>query len=102
MSGGALNYAYGKVEAIAGDVALYSKTNLHRAFATHLFAVAKALKDLEWTLSCDSSPGSEEKAIRAVVSRTDEVEQAKQTAMELIKELQQFVDTSEVKSENPT
>lgn len=68
MSGGALDYAYARVEDLAGEVARASRTIQHRAFATHLFFVAKALRDLEWMLSSDTAEGSEIEAINKVLN----------------------------------
>ena len=91
MSGGSLNYAYSRVEDIAHEVRMRAETNLHRSFASHLMKVAKALHDIEWVLSCDYAPCDEVDAIRAVVTRNEEIDQAKATAKELIEELQAFV-----------
>ena len=93
MSGGSLNYAYSQVESIAYDLLRRGETNLHRAFAAHLMKCAKALHDVEWVFSCDYSPGDEVDAIRAVISRSDEVDQAKETARQLIAELNEFVES---------
>ena len=91
MSGGSLNYAYSRVEDIAQDVLRRSETNLHRAFAKHLFDVAQALHDLEWVLSGDYAYGEESESIRKVVSRNEELETAKEEAKKLIAELEEFV-----------
>lgn len=93
MSGGSLNYAYSQVENIAYDLLSRSETNLHRSLAAHLMKCAKALHDVEWVLSCDYGPGDEVDAIRAVISRSDEVEQAKETARQLIAELNEIVES---------
>ena len=87
-----MNYAYSRVEDIAHEVRMRAQNNLHRAFATHLSKVAAALHDLEWVLSDDYGPGEEENAIRLVVTRNEEIEQAKETAKELMEELRAFVD----------
>lgn len=87
MSGGSLDYVFGQVEDAARQVAAKAQTPLHRAFAGHLLKVSKALYELEWMLSSDTSPGDEVDAIRAVVSRTDEIEAATQRAREALKEL---------------
>lgn len=91
MSGGSLNYAYFQVEDIASDVLRRADTNLHRAFAKHLYKVAKALHDLEWVYSSDYSPGDEVQAIREVITRNEEIESAKEEAKKLIAELDEFV-----------
>ena len=92
MSGGSLNYAYSQVENAAYELMRRGETNLHKAFAVHLMKCAKALHDVEWVLSSDYSHGDEVEAIRAVISRSDEIEQAKETARQLIAELSEFVN----------
>lgn len=95
MSGGSLNYAYSQVENIAYEVQLRAENNLHRAFAKHLYLVATALHDLEWVLSSDYLRGDEVEAIRKVVSPLQEIETAKESAKELIEELQLLIDSKE-------
>ena len=60
----------------------------HRAFAAHLMKVSEALRAMEWMLSCDTSPGSEVAAIRAVLSEGAELEAATERAREALAELQ--------------
>ena len=88
MSGGSLNYVYSAVEGAAMTVSALAETTLHRAFASHLHKVAKALKDLEWMLSCDTSPGSEELAIRAVLHEGAEIEAATEQARKALADLE--------------
>jgi len=87
MSGGSLDYVYGRVEDAASTVAARAETMLHRAFAAHLHKVAKALKDMEWMLSGDRSPGSEEPAIRAVLHESAELEAATEQARKALADL---------------
>lgn len=94
MSGGSLNYAYSQVENIAYDVLRRADTNLHKAFAKHLLKVAKALYALEWVYSSDYSYGDEVEAIREVITRSEEIESAKEEAKKLIAELEEFVKES--------
>jgi len=95
MSGGSLDYAYSKVENIAYDVAQKADSNLHKAFAKHLYIVAEALHDFEWVLSGDCGYGDEVEAIRKVVSPSQEIETAKESAKKLIEELQVLIDSKE-------
>lgn len=74
MSGGALDYAYARVDDVAIKVSTHAQTPLHRVFAAHLIKVANALKDLEWMLSDDTTPGSEVAAINACIADGDELE----------------------------
>lgn len=61
MSGGAYDYAYGRIENLAADIR--GQSPLRRAFRTHLLKVAKACHDIEWVDSGDKSPGDEDEAI---------------------------------------
>lgn len=75
MSGGSLNYACHEVADIGDRVARKAQTPLHRALATHLDLVAKALHDLEWVLSGDYSEGAEVEAIQACIGDHAELAQ---------------------------
>lgn len=68
MSGGSLDYVSFRVEEAAATIRARCPDPLHQAFATHLELVANALHECEWVLSCDTGPGDDEAAIRAVVS----------------------------------
>lgn len=94
MSGGSLDYAYNKVEDAARRVESRAQTNPHRAFAMHLYKVAKALHDLEWMLSDDTLEGSEEAAIRAVLPESAELECATLRAREALVDLQTALGTN--------
>ncbi len=76
MSGGSLDYVYFRVQDAAVSIRSQSNEPHLRAFAQHLDLVAKALKDVEWVLSGDNSPGDERAAVMRVVSRADVLEQA--------------------------
>ena len=67
MSGGSYDYAYGKIEDLAGEI--MPTTPLRKAFKTHLRKVAKACHDIEWVDSCDCGPGDEDEAIRACLGK---------------------------------
>lgn len=87
MSGGALDYAYNRVEEIARDVSKQATCVEHRALVKHLMKVSTALRALEWVLSGDDSPGDEIQAILAVISPAEmlstAIEQATQAAEDL-------------------
>ena len=69
MSGGSYyNYAFSKIEDLAAD--LRRTTPLRKAFARHLVKVAKAVHDIEWVDSDDTSPGDKDAAIRDVLGPT--------------------------------
>jgi len=62
MSGGSMDYLFGRVE---NDSNFELNTPLRKAFKEHLAKVAKALHDIEWVDSSDCAPGDEEEAIKA-------------------------------------
>lgn len=76
MSGGSLDYAYGRIEQIAETLSMEAKTVEHRAMAQHLFRVAEVLHDIEWVLSGDYSSGDELEKIYALLHPTQIVEAA--------------------------
>jgi len=63
MSGGSWNYLYMKMEN-AADEFIEDKRPLRRAFGKKMRLYAKAMHDIEWVDSLDTSKGSEEKAIK--------------------------------------
>lgn len=69
MSGGSMDYVYGKVRDAAEGMRVH--TPLRRAFRDHLLLVADALHDIEWVDSCDYGPGDEVAAIRKVFENAD-------------------------------
>ena len=91
MSGGSLDYVYGRVNDAAQSIKSRSKKPLHIAFAKHLEKVASALHDLEWVFSGDYSEPAEEKAIRAVLHPTAEIESAKEEAEIALHNLDQAI-----------
>jgi hypothetical protein len=68
MSGGSYDYAFGKIEDLAGQIR--QTTPLRKAFVTHLRKVAKACHDIEWVDSGDCGPGEEYAAIRACLGKS--------------------------------
>ena len=95
MSGGSLDYIYGRLDDAADTIASRAEKPLHKAFAKHLRLVSAALHDLEWVWSCDYSPGDEDNSIRAVVSRTEEIQAAKEAIEKAITEGQECLKALE-------
>ena len=91
MSGGALQYGYGNVEEQASQILERSRVPLHVAFAKHLFKVSKALHDLEWVLSGDTSPGDENKAIMDVITKRDIIDSTLEETKKVLKDLQEVI-----------
>lgn len=88
MSGGSLDYCYCRVQDAANTILSRAESLTHRAFAAHLLKVSEALRAMEWMLSCDTSPGSELGAIRAVLSEGAELDVATERAREALADLQ--------------
>lgn len=91
MSGGSLDYVYVNVDDAAERVAAQATCAEHRAFATHLRLVARALHALEWVWSCDTSPGDELPALRAVIAPEATLTEAVRHAEAAMAELRRLV-----------
>ena len=91
MSGGCLNYVYGKVEETAHRIEARSNKASHRAFAKHLLKVSEALHDIEWVFNGDYVAGEEEEAINNVITPQDEMTEIKENAEQIIKEMQNLL-----------
>lgn len=87
MSGGSLDYIYSKLEYATDQICIKSRDYRHEAFVNHLRKVSKALKDLEWVLSGDMSPGDEFGSIEAVLQPGDELRAAIDQAERASKDL---------------
>jgi hypothetical protein len=72
MSGGSMDYLYEQVL----DARFDENTPERKAFRSHLRKVAIALHDIEWVDSGDSSPGDDNIAIMACISRADVLTEA--------------------------
>ena len=93
MSGGSWDYCYQKIDEMA-DRMQNEKEPYRRAFGQHLRDVAKAMHDVEWVDSCDSSPGDDRAAIEKVMGKNAkalELEIVKEDARKLIKQLEALV-----------
>jgi hypothetical protein len=93
MSGGSLDYVYSRVEDAAREILSMTRNPLHVAFSKHLSKVSKALRNLEWVLSGDSSSPYEEESIRAVLQPASEVESAKEEAIIALKNLEDAINS---------
>jgi hypothetical protein len=69
MSGGSLDYLYGRVNDAVIEIKRRAKTPLQKAFANHLNDVSIALYDLEMLYSGDYSDGDEVESLSKVVSK---------------------------------
>lgn len=66
MSGGAYDYVYSKISDLEHDIRRQDEDPRRAAFAKLMGLVARAMQDIEWVDSCDSSQGSEHAAIDRV------------------------------------
>ena len=68
MSGGSLNFVYAKLEDAIDEIQERARTELEFAFISHLGKVSKALLDLEWFYSGDSSEKKAMESIKQVLN----------------------------------
>jgi len=90
MSGSSLDYVCYKLEEATGTIRM-SELPIYQAFADHLDKVAKALHDVEWVISGDNGEGTEYKAIRSVITKSDELESAIKKADAALKDLRETI-----------
>lgn len=86
MSGGSYDYLYARIDDAAERLSHPGNSALRRAFAVHLRLVAQAMQDVEWVDYFDSSPGSEDEAIRACLAPGAELEAARTRLQEAMRE----------------
>lgn len=76
MSGGSLDYLFGKLNDGIADIkseinpnnkAFFENQELMLEFIAHLELVSEALHDIEWELSCDYGDGDSLPAIKKVL-----------------------------------
>ncbi len=79
-----MDYLYGRVL----DANFYRDTILRKAFDKHLKKVAEALRLIELVDSCDSSKGSEDEAILAVLNPQEMTEALAEEANRLSSNLE--------------
>jgi hypothetical protein len=93
MSGGAYNYAYYRIEELAGDISRNAKTPERKAFVSLLIKVAKAAKAIEWNDSGDGD-SSEEHLIREALGEDWEkicMQELISDAGELVRIMQNYI-----------
>lgn len=87
MSGGSMDYLYSRVQ----DAEFEENTPERKAFRKHLNLVAKALREIEWADSCDTSPGQyDTPAIMACITKVDVFLSLQEEAEELINQLKKY------------
>lgn len=96
MSGGSYDYAYTRVDDMAGSMmGRHFDHPLRMAFARHLERVAKAMRAVEWADSGDTSWDADLDAmLRAIVTPADELHEATRQAREAHAALAAALDRS--------
>lgn len=69
MSGGSLDYVYGRLNDAVNEINRRATTTLQKAFAKHLNDVSMALYDLEMLYSGDYGAGDEVESLSKCVSK---------------------------------
>jgi len=86
-----LNYVYCNVEDAASILCCRNSNPLFVAFGKHLHKVANALHDIEWVLSGDGAEDVDA-SIRAVISPSDELSSATESAEQALSVLQKSIE----------
>lgn len=94
MSGGALDYAYLRVQDIAVEINKKSRCLEHRALANHLLRISDVLRDVEWVMSGDSGEGDDVQAIRNLLSPAEILGTARSDAIQALKDLKSAIRAS--------
>lgn len=89
MSGGSWDYFYSKLQDVAERLQC-EHNPLRAAFGSHLKKCAKALKDIEWVDSGDSSKGDEEAAINEALGGAGPALVLDEARKEAVKALEQL------------
>ena len=89
MSGGSMDYLYGKIE----NATFAENTLLRRAFRRHLELVAAACRSIEWNDSGDGD-NQEEENIRACLASGALLEEATASARLAMEELRALLETT--------
>ena len=94
MSGGTYNYAFGRIEDFAYELARRANTPDRKAFLRLLHKVSAAAKAIEWNDSGDGAP-DEDDLIRAALGKDHRalcLDELKADAKALIEQLKQYTE----------
>ena len=72
MSGGSLDYVYGKLKMAIEEIENRAESDLERKFILHLEKISTALHDLEWFYSGDYNETQAMESIKKVFESDDE------------------------------
>jgi len=92
MSGGSLDYVYGRLNDAVSEIKRRATTPLQKAFANHLNDVSMALYDLEMLYSGDFSEGDEIESLRKCVSNSMVLSCVVDDAKLILEQLQSAID----------
>jgi len=94
MSGGSYDYLFGRLEDAANQI---KGSPLRRAFARHLLLISKALYEIEWADSGDTSPGNNDEiaAIQACLPKGADIQACIEEAKKVLIELQAAIEANE-------
>ncbi len=87
MSGGSYDYLCYKMEDAARRLMKKHQPNYRRAFGEMMLNCSKAMHDVEWVDSCDSSEGDDEEAIMQCLLKQDVLQYTLEEAKRISKEL---------------
>lgn len=88
MSGGSLDYVYGRLNDAVSEIKRRATTPLQKAFAEHLNDVSMALYDLEMLYSGDFGEGDEVESLSKCVSKSMVLDTIVKDAEAILVELQ--------------
>jgi hypothetical protein len=100
MSGGSYDYAYARVQDMAGRLMSANETPLRRAFGEHLRLVADAMQTVEWVDSCDFHLGDEDEPIRKCIAPGAEADAAREALLFAMKQAEKVLERM-VRSSSP-
>lgn len=100
MSGGALGYAFTKIQDTPDDIRRQSSDPMYLAFADHLDKVCTALRSIEWVLSADSSSGDDRDDILACITMSDVIDAAIKRAKNAVSDLNTVIQEAENRHEH--
>ena len=95
MSGGALDYAFSKINMIANDLERCCVAPEHRALVKHLHKLGDVLYTVEWVISGDKSPGEDIEQIRKLLSDRELTQHHISDLQDKIEESKNWIKTLE-------
>lgn len=91
MSGGALDYFYGRVRDTAETLQRHSVTPAYTALYKHLYALSEVLYEVEWVLSGDRLSGKDEKMIEELLGESKILSSIEEELTKKIKDAEEYL-----------